>query len=190
LRASLQVAGDRARLTNTGETTLPQTDPTTTRALRAIHGQRPLRIHPPQLVNLIQNRLVTLDEHGTITLTKRGQHTLHTADTHAKSNQRLPALATALAPAAHELAPAINTLHGDRSPKSIETHAPALATLVSIARHLWTSDERELLRHLSNNPEKLATTAKRLGWDGKRAHKTFDRILTHSMAALKTAPHA
>lgn len=167
---------------------MPQPNPTTTRALRAINDQRAIRIHPPQLVRLVTARLVTVDERGTLTLTKRGQHTLHEADTYAKSTQRIPQLADALAPAAHELKPAINELHGKRNSSTIQEHAGALATLASIARHLWTPDERQLLKHLSNNPEKLANTAKHLGWEGQRVHKTFDKILTHAKTALQQTP--
>lgn len=171
-----------------GETTLPRPNPTTTRALRAIHDQRPIRIHPPELVTLIRTRLVTLNETGTLALTKLGQHHLHEADALAKNTKRIPQLAHALAPAAHELKPSIEALAGDRSRKTIQAHAPALATLASAARHLWTNDERALLKHLSNNPSKLATTAKRLQWDGQRAHKAFDRILQHTKAALEQNP--
>jgi len=163
---------------------LPQPNPTTTRALRAIHDQRPIRIHPPELVTLLKTRLITLNENGALALTKRGQHHLHEADALAKNTKRIPQLAQALAPAAHELKPAIDVLAGDRSRKTILAHAPALATLASAARHLWTKDERALLKHLGNNPERLATTAKRLGWEGQRAHKTLHHILQHAKSAL------
>lgn len=163
---------------------MPRPTPTTARALRAIHDRRPIRIHPPELMTLLKGRLVTVDERGALTLTKRGHHALHTADTYAKNTKRIPQLATALTPAAHELAPAIETLSRDRSRTAIETHAQALATLASLARHVWTRDERTLLTHLSNNPEKLSTTAKRLGWEGQRAHKALHRILQHAKSAL------
>lgn len=169
---------------------MPQPNQITTRALRAIHDRRPIRIHPPELVTMIKNRLVTLDERGTLALTKRGQHHLHTADTHAQHTKRIPQLASVLAPAAHELTPAITTLAGDRSRQALQAHAPALATLASLARHLWTADERALLKHLANNPERLATTARRLGWEGQRAHKTLHRILEHAKAALELAATA
>lgn len=135
-------------------------------------------------MTLLKGRLVTVDERGALTLTKRGHHALHTADTYAKNTKRIPQLATALTPAAHELAPAIETLSRDRSRAAIEAHAPALATLANLAKHHWTRDERALLKHLSNNPERLATTAKRLGWEGQRAHKTLHRILNHAKTAL------
>lgn len=166
---------------------MPQPNPTTTRALRAIYEQRPIRIHPPELVTLLKARLVTLNESGTLALTKRGQHHLHEADALATNTKRIPQLTQALAPAAHELKPVIDALDADRSRKNLRAHAPALGALASLARHLWTKDERALLKHLSNNPEKLATAASRLGWEGQRAHKTLHRILQHTKTALTTS---
>lgn len=163
---------------------MPRPDPSTTRALNTIHARRGVRVPPNQLVKLLNQRLVTLDPTGAITLTRRGRHALHTAKTRAARDQRIPQLTRALQPVAHEVKLAVAELSTDRSRDAITRNAAALTTLASAARHLWTPEERTLLKSLAEHPQRLAATAKSLAWTGERAHNTLHRILEHSKAAL------
>jgi|GEM_PF-3362806 len=166
---------------------MPRPDPSTTRALNTIHARRGVRVPPNQLVKLLNQRLVTLDPTGAITLTRRGRHALHTAKTRAARDERIPRLARALRPVAHEIRLAVTELSTNRSKDALARNAAALTTLASAARHLWTPDERTLLKSLANHPNRLAATAKNLGWTGERAHKTLHRILQHTQKALAHA---